>query len=58
MNVRASVNNLNDDVNFKYIIDRAFSCNLERVDKDVSSCVGLRFGTINEVLNVGQIRLH
>ena len=34
--VKASVNNLNDDVNFKHIIEHALSCTLERVDKDVS----------------------
>ena len=46
--VKASANNLNDDVNFKHIIEHALSCTLERVDKDVSYVNGLKFGTIDE----------
>ena len=46
--VKASVNNLNDDVNFKHIIEHALSCTLERVDKDVSNMSGLRFGMFDE----------
>ena len=46
--VKASANNLNDDVNFKHIIEHALSCTLERVDKDVSNMGGLRFGTVDE----------
>ena len=46
--VKASVNNLNDDVNFKHIIEHALSCTLDRVDKDVSDLGGLRFGTVDE----------
>ena len=47
----ASANKLNDDVNFKHIIERAMSCTLEMVDKDVSYVNGLRFETINKVLH-------
>ena len=46
--VKASVNNLNDDVNFKYIIEHALSWTLERVDKGVSYVNGLKFETIDE----------
>ena len=47
-----------NDINFNYIIEHALSCTLEEDGEDVSSCVGLRFGTVDEVLNVKQIRLH
>ena len=48
MFVKASVNNLNDDVDFKHIIEHALSCTLKRVDKDVSYVNGWKFGTIDE----------
>ena len=48
VSVKASANNLNDDVNFKHIIEHALSCTLDRVDKDVSDLGGLRFGTVDE----------
>ena len=46
--VKVSANNLNDDVNFKHIIEHALSCTLERVDKDVSNMGDLKFGTIDK----------
>ena len=46
--VKVSANNLNDDVNFKHIIEHALSCTLERVDKDVSDMGDLRFGTVDK----------
>ena len=46
--LKASVNNLNDDVNSKHIIEHALSCTLERVDKDVLDMGGLRFGTVDK----------
>ena len=46
--VKVSANNLNDDVNFKHIIEHALSCTLKRVDKHVSDISGLRFGTVDE----------
>ena len=46
--VKASANNLNNDVNFKHLIEHALSCTLEGVDKDVSNMDGLRFGTVDE----------
>ena len=48
VSVKASTNNLKDDVNFKHIVEHALSCTLERVDKDVSNMGGLRFGTVDE----------
>ena len=48
LDVKASANNLNDDVNFKHIIEHAFSCTLEMIDKDVLYVNGLKFGTIDE----------
>ena len=42
--VKASVNNLNNDVNIEHLIKHALSCILERVDKNVSYMDGLRFG--------------
>ena len=56
--VNASTNIRDNDVNFKHIIEHALSCTLEEDGEDESSCVGLRFGTILEVLNVGQMKLH
>ena len=47
-----------NDINFNYIIEHALSCTLEEDGEDVSSCVGLRFGSIDEVLNMKQMRLH
>ena len=55
--VKVSVNIQMNDVNFKHIIEHVFSCILEEDGEDVSRYVGLRFGTIYEVLNVGQMRL-
>ena len=46
--VKASANNLNNDVNFEHLVKHALSCTLERIDKDVSDMGGLRFGTIDE----------
>ena len=46
--IKASANNLNNDINFKHLIEHALSCTLERVDKDVLYMGGLRFGTIDE----------
>ena len=46
-----------NDVNLNHIIEHAISCILEEDGEDVSICVGLRFGMIDEVLNVKQIRL-
>ena len=46
-----------NEVNFNHIIEHALSCTLEEDGEDMSSCVGLRFETIDEVLNVKQIRL-
>ena len=40
--VKASANNLKDDVNFKHKIEHALSCTLEKDGKDVS------YGTIDE----------
>ena len=56
--VKTSTNTRDNDFNFKHIIEHALSCTLEEYDEDVSSCIDLRFGTINEVFNVGQMRLH
>ena len=56
--VKASANNLNNDIHFNHIIEHALSCTLEEDGKDVSSSVGLRFETIYKVLNVEQIMLH
>ena len=56
--VKASPNIHNNDVNFEQLIEHALSCTLERVDKDVSHCNGLKFETIDEVVNVGQMKLH
>ena len=46
--VKASVNNLNNDVNFEHLVEHALSCTLNKVDKDVSDMGGLRFGTIDK----------
>ena len=46
--VKASANNLNNDVNFEHLIEHSLSFTLERVDKDVSYVNGLKFGTIDE----------
>ena len=56
--VKASANNLNNDIHFNHIIEHALSCTLEEDGKDVSNVSGLRFWTIHEVLNVGQMKLH
>lgn len=48
--VKASNNIPDYDVNFNHLIKHVLSCTLEKVDKDVSSCVGLRFGTFDETL--------
>ena len=45
MIVKASANNLNNDVNFEHLIKHALSCTLEKVDKDVGD---LRFGMIDD----------
>ena len=58
MIVKASANIHNNDVNFEHLIEHAFSCTLERNDKNVSYVNGLRFGTIDDVLNVRQMRFH
>ena len=34
--VKASANNLNNDVNFEHLIEHASSCTLARVDKNMS----------------------
>ena len=47
MIVKASANNLNNDVNFEHLIKHALSCTLERVDKDVSYMGSLRFRTFD-----------
>ena len=47
-----------NDVNFNHIIEHTLSSTLEDDGEDVSSCVRLRFGTIDEVFNVKQMRLH
>ena len=47
-----------NDANFNHIIEHALSCTLEEDGEDMSSCVGLRFGTINKVLNMKQMRFH
>ena len=47
-----------NDVSFNHIVEHALSCTLEEDSKDVSSCVGLRFETINEMFNMKQKRLH
>ena len=49
--VKASANNLNNDVNFEHLVEHDLSCAFERVDKDVSGMGGLRFGTIDELLD-------
>ena len=36
MIVKASANNLNNDVNFEHLIEHASSCTLARVDKNMS----------------------
>ena len=46
--VKASANNLNNDVNFKHIIKHVLSCTLEMVDKHVSDIGGLKFGMVDE----------
>ena len=56
--VKVSVNIHDYDVNFNHIVEHALSCTLEEDGEDVSSVVGLRFGTIHEVLDVGRLRLH
>ena len=56
--VSASTNIHNNDVNFNHIIEYTLSCTLEESDKDVLSVSRLRFGTIDEVINVGHLRLH
>ena len=56
--VKASTNNLNNDVNFEHLIEHALACTLERNDEDMSSVRELRFEMLHEVLNVGRLRLH
>ena len=56
--VNANANSLKNDVNFKHIVEHVLSCTLEKDDKDVSSCVGLRFEQNDEMLNVGQMTLY
>ena len=56
--VKTSVNIHMKDVNLNHIIEHALSCTLEDDGEDLSSCVGLRFGTIDEVINVKKKRLH
>ena len=45
--VKASANNINNDVNFEHLIKYALSCTLERVDKNVSNMGDLRFGSFD-----------
>ena len=45
--VKTSANIHMNDVNFNHIIEHALLCTLEEDGEDVSSCVGLRFGTID-----------
>ena len=52
MHVSASINTYNNNVNFNHIIEHALSCTLEENTKHVSNGVGLRFETMDEVLNV------
>ena len=45
-------------LNFNHIIKHALSCILEEDGEDVSSGDGLRFETIDEILNAGLLRIH
>ena len=56
--VKASANIHNNNANFEHLIEHDLSCTLERNDEDVSYVSELRFGTMDEVLNVRQMRLH
>ena len=48
VHVKASANNLYNDVSFEQLIEHALSCTSERVNKDVSYVNGLKFGMIDE----------
>ena len=56
--VNTSVKTLNNNDEFSHLIEHALACTLEWNDEDVSSVSQLRFGTINAVLNVRQMRLY
>ena len=53
-----SAKTLNNDDEFSHLIEHALACTVERNNEDVSSVSELRFGTINEVLDVRQMRHH
>ena len=55
--MNASTNICDNDDNIKHIIEYALSCTLEGDGEVMSSCVGLRFGTIHEVFDAGRLRL-
>ena len=56
--INTSAKTLNNDVNFKRIIEHTTSTTLEKEDIDVPSGDVLRFRTIHKVINVRQMRLH
>ena len=55
--INASTNIHDNDINFNHIIEHALSCTLEESDEDVSTESGLRFGMINEVINMEHVGL-
>ena len=56
--VSASAKTLNNGVDYNHLIEHALACTLKRNDEDVSYVNDLRFTTIDEVLNVRQMRLN
>lgn len=54
--VSASAKTLNNDVDFKHLIEHALT--LKRNDEHVWYVSGLRFGLLDEVLKVRQMKLH
>ena len=48
--------NLNNDDKFSHLIEHALACTFERNVEDLSYVSEIRFGTIDEKLNVRQMR--
>ena len=58
MYVNASVKTLNNDDELDHLIEHALACTSEKDNEDVLYVSELVFGAINEVIDVGRLRLH